>query len=303
MTPVTRPSVRGRGASKATGRTARGATGTRRRRAKPDPIRAWVRRLARQRPDLAADVLTGLRTVHGQPIWRRRHDPMSELVLTILSANSADVNAERAFESLRDRYPLVPETGDDDGARAPGDVPERPPPGWGGRGLRNAAPPDWSAVERAPLDELIEAIRPGGLAPQKAPRIHAALAAVRTARGDHSLEFLGEMPAADALAWLTAIPGIGRKTASVVLLFCFGSPLMPVDRHVERVAKRIGLLPPRATIDQAHDILLALLEPDQVYEAHVNLITHGRVICTAQRPAHHRCPVAERCRYVDPKAP
>jgi endonuclease-3 len=299
---VTAPTPAARGRPKTpSGRTARATAPAKRRRAKPDPIRSWVRRLARQRPGLADDVLAGLRNVHGQPVWSRRNDPMSELVLTILSQNSADVNAERAFESLRDRYPAASDEGPL--ARATGDLPERPPPGWGGRGLRSAAPPDWSTVELAPLAELVETIRPGGLAPQKAPRIQAALSAVREARGDHSLEFLGEMTAADALAWLTAIPGIGRKTASVVLLFCFGTPLMPVDRHVERVAKRIGLLPPRATVDQAHDMLAALLAPDQMYEAHVNLITHGRVICTAQRPAHERCPVAERCRYVDPKAP
>jgi endonuclease-3 len=87
-----------------------------------------------------------------------------------------------------------------------------------------------------------------------------------------------------------------------VLLFAFGMPLMPVDRHVERVAKRIGLIPAKASPDDAHEHFLALLEPDQMYEAHVNLIQHGRRICHAQRPEHDRCPVAARCRFVDPKA-
>jgi endonuclease-3 len=158
-------------------------------------------------------------------------------------------------------------------------------------------------VESAPLDELVETIRPGGLGPQKAPRIQASLRALRELRGDYSLEFLGDMTALDARAWLTAVPGIGRKTASVVLLFCFGTPLMPVDRHVERVSKRIGLLPPRANADLAHELYLAMLEPDQMYEAHVNLITHGRETCHAQRPEHERCAIAARCRYVNPKAP
>jgi endonuclease-3 len=111
------------------------------------------------------------------------------------------------------------------------------------------------------------------------------------------------MPALAARDWLTAIPGIGKKTASVLLLFAFDLPLMPVDRHVERVSKRIGLIPAKATADQAHDHFLAILRPDQAYEAHVNLIHHGRAICHARRPACDICPVIARCRFVDPKAP
>jgi endonuclease-3 len=103
--------------------------------------------------------------------------------------------------------------------------------------------------------------------------------------------------------WLTAIDGIGKKTASVILMFCFGMPLMPVDRHVERVSKRIGLVPAKVTADECHDIYLELLRPDQVYEAHVNLITHGRQICEARRPKCGECAVAPRCRFVDPRAP
>ena len=163
-------------------------------------------------------------------------------------------------------------------------------------------PTGWpSSWRRSP--ELVEAIRPGGLAQQKAPRIQAALRTLRETRGDHSLEFLGDLPALEARDWLTAIGGIGRKTASVVLLFSFGTPLMPVDRHVERVSKRIGLIPAKATADDAHELYLAMLEPEQVYEMHVNLITHGRQTCHARNPACGRCPIAPRCRYVDPKAP
>ena len=136
------------------------------------------------------------------------------------------------------------------------------------------------AVEHAPIAELIDVIRPGGLATQKAPRIQATLRTIREERGDHSLEFLGEMPALEARAWLTAIDGIGKKTASVLLLFCFGLPLMPVDRHVERVTHRVGLLPPKAIADLAHDFALALLAPERSYEAHVNLIHHGRASAT-----------------------
>jgi endonuclease-3 len=263
-----------------------------RRRKSPDPIRAWVRRLERTRPRLVEDVLEGLASMHGHPVWERRLDPTSELILTILSQNSADLNAERAFESLRRAFP----------SSAPAER-HLPGGGWGGAGLSEAPPPDWLAVETAPLPELVEAIRPGGLAVTKSPRIQATLRVIREARGDHSLEFLGTMPALEARDWLTGIAGIGKKTASVLLLFSFGMPLMPVDRHVERVSHRIGLIPARVPADAAHDYFLAMLSPDQMLEAHVNLIRHGRLICHARRPECERCPVRLRCRYVDPKAP
>jgi endonuclease-3 len=237
-------------------------------------------------------VLDGLAGEYGHPVWERRLDPTSELILTILTQNTADVNAEHAFEALAAAYP------------GGGPVQShRATAGWGGVGLADLSPPDWLAVEDAPVAELVEAIRPGGLARQKAPRIQAALRTIREARGDHSLEFLGDLSALDARDWLTRIDGIGRKTASVLLLFCFGAALMPVDRHVERVSQRIGLIGPRTTADDAHEVFLALLEPDQMYEAHVNLITHGRRTCHARKPECGRCPVRARCRYVDPKAP
>jgi endonuclease III len=302
---------------------ARSSTRGRGPRRAADPGKAWARQLERRRPGLVDFVLDGLSKVHGHPTWTRWHDPTSELVLTILSQNSADVNAERAFESLRVQYPRhggavaqpdglsAPASPEGFAARAGGDraleailaAGRIPRPGWGGQGLTAAADPDWESVENAPLPELVDAIRPGGLAVQKAPRIQASLKAIREASGGYSLEFLGEMPARDARDWLTRIGGIGPKTASVVLLFSFGLPLMPVDRHVERVSRWIGLIPPRATADEAHDLYLALLPPERMYEAHVNLITHGRRICHARRPACAQCPVAPRCRYVDRKAP
>jgi endonuclease-3 len=243
-------------------------------------------------------VLEGLAELYGRPVYERRNDPTSELILTILAQNSADVNAEAAFESLRRRYPYGSSV-----AAADGPAPARAPAGWGGIGVRPGDPPDWMAIELAPVEGLADAIRPGGLHNLKAPRIQAALATIRETRGDHSLEFLGALDPPDALAFLTAIPGIGVKTASIVLLFCFGIPYMPVDRHVERVSKRIGLVPARASPDDAHAIYGAILEPGRVFETHVNLITHGRQICHAQRPAHERCPLFERCRFVVPKAP
>ncbi|HEU4672415.1 MAG TPA: hypothetical protein VFS32_05895 [Candidatus Limnocylindrales bacterium] len=265
-----------------------------RKRAKPDKFRAWRRRLDRYRPGLVPYVLDGLEGRYGRPEWDRRLDPTSELILTILTQNSADVNAEKAFEALCAAYPSGGDAREHDLGK-----------GWGGVGLNPTVTPDWERVEFAPLDELVDVIRPGGLAPQKAPRLQAALRRIReqSVDGTYSLEFLADMSALDGRAWLTGIDGIGKKTASIVLLFSFGMPLMPVDRHVERVSKRIGLIPPKASADDAHEYFLGLLEPDQMYAGHVNLIQHGRAICHARNPACEICPVAERCRFWIPKAP
>ena len=257
-----------------------------------NPGASYAKRLERYRPGLVGYVLDGLATLYGRPVWERRLDPTSELILTILTQNSADINAEVAFEALRHAYP----------SGLPSEA-HKPGAGWGGVGLPDGSPPDWSRVEFAPLAELTDVIRPGGLANQKAPRLQATLRRIREERGDYSLEFLGEMTALEARAWLTTIDGIGKKTASVLLLFCFGLPLMPIDRHVDRVSRRVGLLPPKATMDEAHDLFLGVFEPDQMYEAHVNLIQHGRKVCHAQRPAHDACPLRDRCQFVNPKAP
>jgi endonuclease-3 len=271
-----------------------GRSGPRRPRKRKfsDPGRTWAKTLERYRPGLVRFVLDELAGRYGRPAWQRRLDPTSELILTILTQNSADTNAEVAFEALRARYP-------GDGVVQA----HNPGAGWGGEGLPDGVAPDWGAVEFAPLPELVDTIRPGGLANQKAPRIQATLRRIREERGDYSLEFLGDMTALGARDWLVSIDGIGKKTASVLLLFSFGLPLMPVDRHVERVARRVGLVGPKATADDAHDLFLGMLQPDQMYEAHVNLIQHGRKVCHAQRPDHDACPLRSRCRFVDPKAP
>jgi endonuclease III len=270
-----------------------------RRKTRPDPdqvARRWAAQLAKKRPGLILFVLERLAEVAGRPTWERRLDPTSELVLTILSQNSADTNAEAAFASLRAAYPSAP-------APAGASVEPRHFPGWGGLGLPDLPAPDWAAVEAAPIAELVDVIRPGGLANQKAPRIQAALRALMENGGSYSLEFLAGKPALEARDWLAAIPGIGKKTASVVLLFSFGLPLMPVDRHVHRVSQRIGLIPPKAEADVAHDYYLAMLEPEQMFETHVSLISHGRRTCHAQRPDCEHCPLAPRCRYFVPDAP
>ena len=263
-----------------------------RKRRFSNPGRTWAKRLERYRPGLVPYVLDGLAGSYGRPVWQHRLDPASELILTILTQNSADTNAEVAFEALRRKYPGGGES-----------RPHNPGAGWGGEGLADGAVPDWDSVERAPLPELVDTIRSGGLANQKAPRIQSTLRRIREERGSYSLDFLGEMSALDARDWLTRIDGIGKKTASVLLLFSFGLPLMPVDRHVERVALRVGLIPPRATADDAHDLFLGMLDADEMYATHVNLIQHGRKVCHARRPDCAACPIRPRCRFVDPKAP
>ena len=276
--------------------TAAGAAPAKKRRPRKrkftDPGSSYAKRLERYRPGLARFTLDQLEGLYGRPVWERRLDPTSELILTILTQNSADINAEVAFEALRHAYPS--------GLAA---VPHNPGAGWGGVGLPDGAPPDWGRIEFAPIPELTDVIRPGGLANQKAPRLQSTLRKIREERGDYSLEFLGDMTALEARAWLTQIDGIGKKTASILLLFCFGMPLFPIDRHVERVTRRVGLMPPKATLDEAHELFLGVWQPDEMYEAHVNLIQHGRKVCHAQRPDHDACPLRARCRFYDPKAP
>ena len=278
------------------------ATGkSRRRRAKrrkADPIKPWARRLKQSRPGLVEYVLEGVQSLYGVPRWRRVLDPTSELVLVILTQNSADINAEKAFDALRRAYPSDRSLVD----QADGEM-EAYRPGWGGTGWAKLPPPDWLQVEVAPLDELVDVIRPAGLANQKAACIKASLARIRAERGDHSLEFLGQMEPLAARAWLTSMDGIGVKSASVVLMMSFDMPLMPVDRHVDRVSKRIGLMPAKVSPVEAHDRYLALLEPEQCYPLHVGLITHGRELCEARLPKCDRCPIAPRCRYADRHAP
>jgi endonuclease-3 len=208
-------------------------------------------------------VLDRLGERYGHPTWAGpRLDAVSELVLTILSQNTADTNSFRAFTALRERYPT------------------------------------WQAVLEAPTDELVEVIRPGGLAPTKAPRIQHVLAEVAAAtNGTWDLSFLGEWPLEQARAWLMALPGIGRKTASIILLFGFGRPVMPVDTHVHRVTTRLGMLPPRTPLDRAHDLLEEVLAPEEMYPFHVETIRHGRDTCRAPRPICGLCPLTDVCAY------
>jgi endonuclease-3 len=233
---------------------------TRRRRG-PSPQKLAADRRARRR--LADIVLERLGERYDHPAWAGpRVDTLSELVLTILSQNTADTNSFTAFTALRARYA------------------------------------SWAEVLDAPLDELEQVLRPGGLAPTKARRIKAVLAEVHDAtNGSWDLSFLGEWPLEEARTWLTDLPGIGRKTAAIVLLFGFSRPALPVDTHVHRVALRLGLIPPRTDVARAHLLLEAALQPDEMYPFHVELIRHGRDTCRAPRPICGLCPLTDACPY------
>jgi endonuclease-3 len=228
---------------------------------KPSPQKLAADRRARRR--LVDVVLERLGDRYHDPAWAGpRVDAVSELVLTILSQNTADINSFRAFTALRARYA------------------------------------NWPQVLSAPIDELEEVLRPGGLAPTKSRRIQAVLAEVAAATGGSwDLSFLGEWPLEEAREWLMALPGIGRKTAAIVLLFGFGRPALPVDTHVHRVALRLALIPPRTDVERAHLLLEAALQPEEMYPFHVELIRHGRDTCRAPRPICGLCPLTDVCPY------
>ncbi|HET9877768.1 MAG TPA: endonuclease III [Candidatus Limnocylindria bacterium] len=231
------------------------------RRRGPSPQKLAADR--RKRRALADVVLERLGDRYEHPTWAGpRVDTVSELVLTILSQNTADTNSFRAFTALKDRYA------------------------------------GWDEVLAAPTDELEDVIRPGGLAPTKSRRIQHVLAEVHAAtNGTWDLGFLGEWPLAEAREWLINLPGVGRKTASIILLFNFGRPAMPVDTHVHRVTSRLGMLPPRTPLDRAHDLLEGVLADEEMYPFHVETIRHGRDTCRAPRPICGLCPLTDICAY------
>jgi endonuclease-3 len=149
----------------------------------------------------------------------------------------------------------------------------------------------WGQVEAAPTEEVEEAIRPGGISKVKSRRIQEVL------RSAGSIDWLRDAPRERALGFLQGLPGVGRKTAACVLLFSYDRPELPVDTHVYRVSSRLGLIPPKASFELAHDTLQALADPDDVYELHVNMLRHGRRLCKAQRPLCPQCPLLRLCPY------
>jgi endonuclease-3 len=208
-----------------------------------------------------ARVFALLEATYGARRGRPGGDPLDGLIGTILSQHTSDVNSGRAHRSLR------------------------------------AAFPDWATVLAAPDEAVADAIRSGGLAALKARRIKEVLARVFAARGDFDLGFLADLPLPEARAWLVALPGVGPKTAACTLLFNLGRPALPVDTHVHRVTRRLGLIGPRVSAEAAHEALEAQLEPEQIYSFHVNAIAHGRRVCRAPVPKCGVCPLREVCNY------
>jgi endonuclease-3 len=234
---------------------------------KKRPRATTTRRKAPRRPPapsllkLALEVQRRLLESYGEPTWRTPLPPVDELVSTILSQNTNDLNRDRAFAALQERFPT------------------------------------WEAVRDARPQAVIRAIRPAGLANLKGPRIQQALRAITEARGRLELEFLRELTPDDARDWLLRLKGVGPKTAAIVLQFSLGTPAFPVDTHIHRVSGRLGLRPEKASAEQAHTLLARLFPPESYYSAHLNLIQHGRQVCKARRPLCERCALTDLCRY------
>ncbi len=204
-------------------------------------------------------VISLLEQEYGVPEWRSRRDPLSELIYTVLSQNTSDTNSTRAFDQLWQAFS------------------------------------SWQAIAGAEVGEVSQAIHVGGLHQVKAPRIQAILRAIKEERGSYDLSFLADMPLEEARAWLRRLPGVGPKTAACVLMFSLVRPALPVDTHVHRVARRLGLIGPKVGREQAHEALEALVPTERVFSFHVNLVRHGREVCKSQRPLCPTCVLNEGC--------
>jgi endonuclease-3 len=201
-----------------------------------------------------------LRLIYGIPGAEPHGHPIAELVLTVLSQSTNDRNRDVAYFRLRERFP------------------------------------EWTEVRDAPVDEVEEAIRPGGISKVKSARIKSILQAVNETSGHGlSLDWLAGESVPDAQAYLTSLPGVGRKTAACVLLFALGMRDVPVDTHVSRVGTRLGLFRPKAPFPEMHDEMLALTPRGAELELHMNLLRHGRRTCHARRPECEDCALARMC--------
>jgi len=205
------------------------------------------------------EILDLLKEEHGTPEWQLRYDPISVLVQTILSQNTSDTNSMGAFVSLLSSFKR------------------------------------WEKVADADIDTVEYAIRHGGLGRVKAVRIKQALKEIERRRGRLELDFLSQLSLSEARDWLEQLPGVGEKTASCVLLFSLGVPALPVDTHILRVAKRLGLISSKTSLKQAHQLLGELVPQQDVYQFHILIIEHGRRVCRVQRPLCHDCVLMEMC--------
>ena len=223
----------------------------------------------RRQPDAAVTISDAIRLLteqHGPFANQPRLEPTHELVFTILSQHTADRNSERAFRSLMQQFGSL------------------------------------ESVAEAAVADIEAAIAGGGLAKVKAPRIKTVLNRIQELNGGSlDLSFLGEMPMDEARVWLRQLPGIGPKSAGIILSFSLGMPAMAVDTHIYRVSQRLGFIGPKVNADKSHEILEAAMPPDDVYPFHAALITHGRQVCKAQRPLCGACVVNYGCPSRDEK--
>lgn len=208
-----------------------------------------------------ADLIDRLETVYGTPRFISRFDPIEELVSCILSQHTTDASSFPAFTRLR------------------------------------AAFPEWDDLAQSEPEAIVPLIRAAGLPQQKARSIIGCLREIQSRNGAYSLENLREMDLLEGRKWLMSLPGVGPKTASIVLCFSFGLPAIPVDTHVFRVARRIGLIDDSTTEAKAHDLLLELVPADLAFRFHVALIQHGRQTCRAPKPLCQSCVITDLCRY------
>jgi len=223
-----------------------------------------------ERSALLLEVYRRFRTEYGEVPLTPRRDPMHELISTILSQRTNAQDEDAAYQELRSLG-------------------------------------DWDAIVAAPTEAVAEAIRRSNYPEQKAPRIQATLRAVKAERGGYDLDFLLDMTPNEGLKWLTALPGVGVKTASLVLLFNYAKPVFPVDTHVHRITSRIGAIPKMGE-QAAHKALLGLLPPDPplLYELHINLLKHGQQVCHFSRPKCGVCILQDVCdayKIYDGKVP
>jgi endonuclease III len=210
---------------------------------------------------IALQVNQRLLEFYGFPVWRTPLPPVDELVSTILSQNTNDLNRDRAFETLRKRFPI------------------------------------WDEVCNVDPEVIVSTIRTAGLADQKGPRIQKILREIKAERGSLDLAFLKDWPVETGRMWLMKFKGVGPKTAAIVLLFSLGLPAFPVDTHIYRVTGRIGLRPDNMNVEAAHTHLEKLFPAESYFAAHLNIIQLGRQICTARRVNCSICPLQDVCIY------
>ena len=216
----------------------------------------------RQLASKARKIYQELLDEYGEPQWDPSRSGFEQLIQTILSANTNDRNSGKAFETLKERFAG-----------------------------------DWDAVRTAPLEEVKDAIRVAGMYNQKAPHIVDTLEILLREEGSYSLDHLRDMEPAAAQTYLQRFPGVGHKTASIVLLFSYGMAAFPVDTHVQRVTQRLGMSGRRASAEKIKAVWEQMLPAESYFSLHVNMIRHGRTVCTARTPRCANCVMQDECDY------